>query len=574
MTGTLPTDFKLTPQPAEKDLDQMDDPNIEPKYHPQVLRDQRLDLSFSGDAPPLKDKIERGKKAKFERGGEAKAYGKGYIRKQFKSLDFSSDTLKVLNAPLSLSGIDEGFPAEVPNLEELSVSGHSLTTIDNLPPSLISLNAHCNRLSEWPLLPACFHLRHLGLSGNQLTSLDGITPEVAERLSLLSSLDISANLLARITHLKPLEALTALSSLRLSGNPLVLLPQFRTKALAQVPQLLSLDGITVLETERAPAAEEGEGEEGEEEGGAEAAPEEPAEEEAKEEDAEAGEGDEGEEEQTKMEDTEGQFTLRFKVRDIEGLKNPNPAPPEPPEPPEGEEAEEPPEPPPEFEFYTENPIVYYIEIAVPGQDPVKTEEIEWTAPPGEEDGEDAPKMDFELETTITLEASPTMLQWLRWKGLVLSLYMKKKEMPPPPKEEGEEDEEVEPEASEESKGEEKSGEEGEEEDEEEEQEKFIITKLATATIPSRSLVELFAPMELKVEVNKWSEKDDRTVAIDDRETEKFLQPHKPKKDRQKDFDKEMKAKKKGPPPNKKLLAILNFGVELNPEPEPIEEEAE
>lgn len=44
---------------------------------------------------------------------------------------------------------------------------------------------------------------------------------------------------------------------------------------------------------------------------------EPAEEEAKEEDAEAGEGDEGEEEQTKMEDTEGQFTLRFKVRDIE-----------------------------------------------------------------------------------------------------------------------------------------------------------------------------------------------------------------------------------------------------------------
>lgn len=46
---------------------------------------------------------------------------------------------------------------------------------------------------------------------------------------------------------------------------------------------------------------------------------------------------------------------------------------------------------------------------------------------------------------ITLEASPTMLQWLRWKGLVLSLYMKKKEMPPPPKEEGEEDEEVEPE---------------------------------------------------------------------------------------------------------------------------------
>eukprot|EP00961_Rhodomonas_salina_P196865 2657139-Rhodomonas_salina.2 len=57
MTGTLPTDFKLTPQPAEKDLDQMDDPNIEPKYHPQVLRDQRLDLSFSGDAPPLKVRL-------------------------------------------------------------------------------------------------------------------------------------------------------------------------------------------------------------------------------------------------------------------------------------------------------------------------------------------------------------------------------------------------------------------------------------------------------------------------------------------------------------------------------------
>ena len=58
--------------------------------------------------------------------------------------------------------------------QELSLSGHALTEIKNLPPKLVSLNAHCNRLTAWPLLPN-FEFRHLGLSGNMIGSLEGLS---------------------------------------------------------------------------------------------------------------------------------------------------------------------------------------------------------------------------------------------------------------------------------------------------------------------------------------------------------------------------------------------------------------
>lgn len=72
-----------------------------------------------------------------------------------------------------LTTIDASFPKEVPNLEELSVSGQGLRKIENLPPNVIVLNAHCNRLTSWPDLPNN-ETRHLGLSGNMIATLDSL----------------------------------------------------------------------------------------------------------------------------------------------------------------------------------------------------------------------------------------------------------------------------------------------------------------------------------------------------------------------------------------------------------------
>ena len=100
--------------------------------------------------------------------------------------------MKLAKVGAKLTTIDSKFASEVPNLEELSVSGHELTEIDNLPPNVIILNAHCNKLTAWPTLPN-MRVRHLGLSGNLIASLGGLPLEVAALMSNLFSLDLSSN---------------------------------------------------------------------------------------------------------------------------------------------------------------------------------------------------------------------------------------------------------------------------------------------------------------------------------------------------------------------------------------------
>ena len=362
VTGRMQSDYTLVPTPAETDLDSMAEPFIEPTCHPQVLYDKSRDLTFSKEIGPLKQKVERGKKSRFE-GGDAKNYGRNHVRKQFMTLDMNRDLLRKLNVSHRVTEIDEQFATEVPNLQELSLSGHSLKEVKNLPPKLISLNAHCNRLTEWPQLPND-NFRHIGLSGNMIGSLEALSFSRASSMSLLTSLDLSSNSLKLMGQLAPLEPIPFLSVLKLAGNPITLLPNYRPRVVCRFPNLEIFDGSAVVDMERTSALAQfsksslsiGMADEG----GAEQPPSEEA--------AAGEEGAEGEERpppppKPVEPDFDGTFKLKFTLGMLEGLKPPNPAPAALPE------GEEEPDPPRRevvlFDFYKENPPMYYMQISLP-----------------------------------------------------------------------------------------------------------------------------------------------------------------------------------------------------------------
>jgi hypothetical protein len=54
VTGTLISDFTVTGEALEEELDLAMDVNIEPRCHPMVLHDSAKDLGWSREAPKLK----------------------------------------------------------------------------------------------------------------------------------------------------------------------------------------------------------------------------------------------------------------------------------------------------------------------------------------------------------------------------------------------------------------------------------------------------------------------------------------------------------------------------------------
>eukprot|EP00960_Hanusia_phi_P047918 758654-Hanusia_phi.AAC.2 len=174
VTGRLASDYSLTPEAAEGDLDGIGQAEISPRLHGQVLHDPGVDFLFSPEAQQLKEKIERGKKAKQD-GGDAKNYGRRFICRQFESLDLSLLTMRKMKVGSSLTELDDTFASEMEQLQELSVTGQRLRAIVRLPSSLVSLNAHCNAISSWPRFEA-FNFRHIGSAPSLLPKILTFAP--------------------------------------------------------------------------------------------------------------------------------------------------------------------------------------------------------------------------------------------------------------------------------------------------------------------------------------------------------------------------------------------------------------
>uniref|UniRef100_A0A7S4KSF4 U2A'/phosphoprotein 32 family A C-terminal domain-containing protein n=1 Tax=Guillardia theta TaxID=55529 RepID=A0A7S4KSF4_GUITH len=513
MTGRLASDYSLTPEAAESDLDTIGQAEISPRLHDRVLHDPGVDFLFSPQAKGLKDKIERGKKARQE-GGDAKNYGRGFICKQFETLDLSLLTMKKMKVSYSLTELDETFAREMEQLKELSVTGQKLTRIAHLPPSLVSLNAHCNSISSWPKFQA-FNFRHIGLGGNMINNLEELGPH-AQNMQFLTSLDLSSNRIATISQLQPLQQLTRLSKLRLLGNPIVLLPNYRQRVLAKLPLLSELDDSTVLENEREnknalveEGREEAEGQEETE--GQEAL--ERKEDTASKQHKDADDGD-----------TDDKFSLALTIGRIEGLENPTPSLPDKPEGggEEGEEAEV----SPEQVFYQEHPPSFFVEIPFPSSLPLRTREILW------EEGEGDSAMNFEFSQRIELSSSFQVLNWMRFEGLVVDLYMKKQVYvpPPPPKDEGEEGEQ------------EQEGKE-DEEGREPPPPQFVTRRIATSTIATEDLVTKSSTLKVKASMTMTDEHFDTIRPIDDKDTERAIANMKRAEKKKENKEKEKKKEK-------------------------------
>lgn len=159
-------------------------------------------------------------------------------------------TLKLRNC--GILEMDDGL-LKLSTLEELNLSRNKLYCVRNLPPSLLSFNAFDNSINRLELSDsiAAKHLLHLGLGYNHVSSVE---PWIQDCSSLLS-LDLSYNCICNLEA-----TLAALSSfvprlriLHLQGNPIALLPKYRTQVHRHLPQLKILDDVKFEEEDTSEA---------------------------------------------------------------------------------------------------------------------------------------------------------------------------------------------------------------------------------------------------------------------------------------------------------------------------------
>ncbi|KAM4613145.1 nischarin isoform 2-T2 [Polymixia lowei] len=159
------------------------------------------------------------------------------------------------------------------NLTTLDMSHNTITTIDNsvkLVPKVEFLDLSHNRLVSVENLQYLYNLVHLDLSYNTLRVLEGAHTRLGniktlslagnqlDRLSGLSKLyslvhlDLSSNQLAQLEEIRNIGSLPCLEKLILSNNPMCIIPDYRTKVLAQFWDRASevcLDGCVTTEKE-------------------------------------------------------------------------------------------------------------------------------------------------------------------------------------------------------------------------------------------------------------------------------------------------------------------------------------
>nr|CBN80668.1 Nischarin [Dicentrarchus labrax] len=135
-------------------------------------------------------------------------------------------------------------------VEFLDLSYNQLSTVENLQHlyNLVHVDLSYNSLR---VLEAAHtrlgNIKTLSLAGNQLEQLTGLT-----KLYSLVNLDLSHNQLAQLEEIRNIGSLPCLEKLNLSNNPMCIIPDYRTKVLAQFGDRAAevcLDGKVTTEKE-------------------------------------------------------------------------------------------------------------------------------------------------------------------------------------------------------------------------------------------------------------------------------------------------------------------------------------
>uniref|UniRef100_A0A663MHP0 Nischarin n=1 Tax=Athene cunicularia TaxID=194338 RepID=A0A663MHP0_ATHCN len=149
----------------------------------------------------------------------------------------------------SISQIDDSVKL-TPKIEFLDLSHNGVSLVENLQHlyNLVHLDLSYNKLvSLEGVHTKLGNIKTLNLAGNQLERLCGLN-----KLYSLVNLDLSNNKIEQIDEVKNIGNLPCLEKVVLSSNPLSIIPDYRTKVLAQFGDRASevcLDNIVTTEKE-------------------------------------------------------------------------------------------------------------------------------------------------------------------------------------------------------------------------------------------------------------------------------------------------------------------------------------
>ncbi|XP_048813326.1 nischarin isoform X2 [Lagopus muta] len=138
----------------------------------------------------------------------------------------------------------------IPKIEFLDLSHNGVSLVENLQHlyNLVHLDLSYNKLTSLEGVHTKLgNIKTLNLAGNQLESLYGLN-----KLYSLVNLDLSSNKIEQIDEVKNIGSLPCLEKVVLSSNPLSIIPDYRTKVLAQFGDRASevcLDNIVTTEKE-------------------------------------------------------------------------------------------------------------------------------------------------------------------------------------------------------------------------------------------------------------------------------------------------------------------------------------
>ncbi|XP_035488798.2 nischarin isoform X2 [Scophthalmus maximus] len=162
------------------------------------------------------------------------------VWRNMTTLDMSRNCVSTIDSSVKL----------IREVEFLDLSHNQLTSVENLQYlyNLVHVDLSYNSLR---VLEAAHtrlgNIKTLSLAGNQLERLTGLT-----KLYSLVNLDLSHNQLAQLEEIRNIGSLPCLEKLNLSSNPMCIIPDYRTKVLAQFGDRAAevcLDGDVTTEKE-------------------------------------------------------------------------------------------------------------------------------------------------------------------------------------------------------------------------------------------------------------------------------------------------------------------------------------
>ncbi|XP_047203473.1 nischarin isoform X2 [Girardinichthys multiradiatus] len=143
------------------------------------------------------------------------------VWRNLTTLDMSHNCISAVDSSVKL----------IPKVEFLDLSYNQLSSVENLQHlyNLVHVDLSYNSLRTLEAAHTRLgNIKTLSLAGNQLENLTGLS-----KLYSLVNLDLSHNQLAQLEEIRNIGALPCLEKLNLSSNPMCIIPDYRTKVLAQ-----------------------------------------------------------------------------------------------------------------------------------------------------------------------------------------------------------------------------------------------------------------------------------------------------------------------------------------------------